>query len=207
MSKKNEEVRNQEPKKGFVARYEEMRHSAWKVAGMFLYTIIAIPSFIAVSFYINWLLIGDGFYNYSEKAYDDIKTVVETNVVQDMGINTTEIKNVVDKYVLSYEDGETTLKCTIQQGYFEATVTTKISATFELYDSERNYNSEAEYMGHFLPIFAARTIGGGLVAWLLITALAVGLMQFIILLIKCFTDKTNSEEKPGNVNVENLETT
>lgn len=208
MNKTIKEVRDQEPKKGFVATWDEMWRSIRKAIVPILYAIITIPGFFAVSYCVCWQLMGNDLCSYDKAIYDNIEKAIaenivvahnaETDAVEAAVINTLPIMDVVDTCQSDRKNGEIFLKCTVRRGYFEAIVTARISNDCQITDIKRNYNSEKEYMDECQPIFAFYVIGGGVVGWLVITAFVCLLIQIPVWIIKIFTDKKTHKEETDN---------
>lgn len=91
MVEKKEE-RNQQ-KKGFVEWFDEKVQALGKVKIVIIYLIITFPLFMVGSYRVTWNLIGEGLYAYSEEAYDNIKVILDYDIVEGVGIDTYHMIN------------------------------------------------------------------------------------------------------------------
>ncbi len=213
MNKKNEEVRNQQEKKGFIAIWDEMWQSIRKAIVPILYAIITIPSFFAVSYCICWQLMGNNICSYDKEIYDTIEEAIannvvvayseendgaETNAMEAAVIDTFRIMDTVDTCQSTRENEDILLECTVKNGYFKAIVRTRISKDCQITGSNRNYNSEKEYMDECQPIFALCVIGGCVVGWVVITAFVCLLIQVPVCIIKAIREKKRNKEETDN---------
>lgn len=214
------EVRNQEPKKGFIATWDEMWQKIRQAIVPILYVIITIPAFFVISYCICWQLMGEDLCSYDKEVYENIRSAVADNiiVVDDAEgepdaikgfINSDGILDTVDTCQSARGNGEKILECTVQKGYFKAIVTTRVSEDFEIIAATQNYNSEKEYMDGQQPFFILCVIGGAVVGWLVITTFVCLLIQVLVWIGKSFkekkankeeADKTDSKETKASLN-------
>lgn len=72
--------------------------------------------------------IGNGAYNYTEEAYDNLKKAIEGNVTE-FGPDSIALAQEVKNYDISFNNGKIILECREQRGHFVAEVSAELSAT------------------------------------------------------------------------------
>ncbi len=116
---------------------------------------------------------GDGAHKYSDETYELIEEAISKCMVQEAGPDIVALQNFLDnpktiegseaaddsevtdkaetvgKYFSTYENGQTKLVCSIQDGYFLAEVTVILSKDFTITSNSRNFNSLEEYMASY----------------------------------------------------------
>lgn len=200
MNIKKKEARNNK-KKGVVEKYEKIKKALREVIIVILYLIITFPLFTAGSYYVNWRIMGDGVYSYSEDMYDEIKSVLETNITENVGIDALKIQETVKRYESNYENGETTFVCIKENGsFFKAVVTIKMASNFKIISTERNYETEKDYMNYFQIYFATVLIVGAFIAWILFTAFIYCIMFAVVRIIKSRSKKEDDVENHMTTN-------
>lgn len=151
--------------------------------------------------------IGDGAYKYSDDSYTYIEESLQ-NYLGPEGPDIALLQECIPRWTSSYEDGETTLVCTLKDGFFVAEITAQISKDFELKETKRNFNSLEEYQDYFWHEVKISTfkIGIGLflliaIAWLLGSSLLLFILKRIV---EKKTSKAteNTENANGNDTVE-----
>lgn len=153
-------------------------------------------------------------YKYSEETYENIELAVQ-NYLGDDGPDIVALQeNVpefITRYTTSYENDETVLVCTKENGLFTAVTTSVITKDFTLKGSHiRNFNSFEEYKNFFWNTFkvevAKRALGTFLmilVIWLVSTSIILGILKKVV---KIQEEKTKNKAKPiedGIATVEN----
>lgn len=179
--KKQKVPKEKSPKKSYLEWYKA--REPFKVSLKRL--IIPIVSLIACIFIADSVceyFIGDALYLYSDNTYEYIESAVmqyTTSISEEaaFGTETYKLQPSIDEITLHWDKktGTNTLECSIRNGFFNAVVTTRMSATFDIdsdpesetYSFSRNYTCFEDYKQFYWRVFKGCTFGGGIGVWLL----------------------------------------
>lgn len=179
------------------------------------FCICLIGAFIFGLHYIR-----DKAYNYSDVAYKNIVAAIQGGEIEDadgnrkeipasvkkgIGIDTLELPKHVDKFTLTYENGQIKLVCSNTDGYFTAEVTAEISSDYTITNMSANYASLGDYMDHLLRVFGlvvlVATLLGFFAAELLIFG---GLFLYGLIYNKVEARKEKEEDPSAQQNQQSL---
>lgn len=121
---------------------------------IFKFLFISVVVLIVVGGIINYNIImrdyGQEFEAYSESAYEYLDEIAN-NVISENGIDATVIPEDVVEYEITYKDGKTIFKYSIDNNKGKkwatsASTTITLSKDFEILSKEPNYFSKKEYV-------------------------------------------------------------
>lgn len=158
---------------------------------LFVILLFSICLFVS---YLYWIqAIGDGAYKYSNETYEHIENAIATCTIPEVGLDALSLQKEVTKFVVSYENGNTELVCSIRDGYFNAVVTATLSEDYVIINSSRNYNSLDEYMKGFWLTFGLYVFFSTLGACCLIELSFFGISALKSRISKKTTNKSKPE--------------
>lgn len=120
-------------------------------------------------------------------------------LVKGEGVDDRELRRYLDeykgKYETSYENGQTRLTCSIQDGYFDAVVTVWLNNNFEVTQISRNYNSLGAYMDNLIRQVGLVALGIALVVFFVVEGLIFGGLAAYGKLYNWQTEKKKKKEE------------
>lgn len=149
----------------------------------------------------------DEAYKYSDEVYKNIELAVQ-NYLGDDGPDIAALQENVPEFITriesTYEDEQTVLVCTKENGLFTAEVTSIIAKEFYLKGSHvRNFNSFQEYKNFFWKTFKVEVAKRALGIFLVIAVVWLAVTSTILLVLKKVVE---SEEKKAKHRATNPET-
>jgi len=184
-------------KKSFLSKLSNFPKLVKLLNSLFPILLFSICILVSYQYWIR--AIGDGAYKYADATYEHIENAIATCVIPEVGLDALALQKEVTKFVVSYENGNTELICSIRDGsYFNAIVTATFSENYVITSNYRNYNSLGEYMNHFWLTFGIRVFLSALIACFLIELSFLGISALKSRIAKKTTDKSlknSSEEK------------
>ncbi len=197
MKRKLKEKQEKGTKKTILQWCEE-RPSLWKSLKMIWFDALLIPCFMIAAYFFAMYCIGNGAYNYSDEAYNELKTAIESNITEDFGMDEKSLRESVDEFELYYKDGKSIIVCRNVIGHFVAEVKAELSEDklekVELEENDlseedtnrtyysaptiRNYNSRGDYLkDHYLEV--ATWLFGGFCVWFFGVKCLFNLLLFV----------------------------
>lgn len=155
--------------------------------------ILGIPLAIVLGLFLTAMHIGSGAHEYTDEAYNIIKTAVELCTTEEIGIDEKELREYVDKYYREYtRDDINTMVCQINKGYFKARVTIQLTDSYKILSMTKNYADFEEYIRWFWIRFIIQGVLIGIGIWcVIIIAWKIVLYMFI--------RASNRQERSENV--------
>lgn len=183
-------------KKNFAERFSE-RMPLKKRLKVAMFAIIGLPLCIAITFTACVIFMGDSSFAYSDEVYDSIILAVKAYTKEGEGMGTLALQNSGIKEIhWDYVDGQSKLVCSIQNGFFNAKVTTDLTGNYVISGFHRNFNSRTEYMYFYWFCMGLMFLLGGIALWFL----SIGLYHLIMrICYKPFTKKVPEDENPTPV--------
>lgn len=189
-----------ERKKSFLPNLSNFPKLVKLLNALFPILLFSICIFVSYQYWIR--AIGDGAYKYTDATYEHIENAIATCVIPEVGLDALALQKEVTKFVVSYENGNTELICSIRDGsYFNAIVTATFSEDYVITSNYRNYNSLGEYMDHFWLTFGLRVFISALIACLLIELSFLGISA-----LKSWISKKTTNEIMKNSSEEEMDT-
>lgn len=160
-----------------------------------LFSIPCLLVALVLSYVCCLNLIGNGAYGYSEQMYtnliDTVKACLfnqdtalqEENSITEFtpGYDVALLQENVDKCTAEYENGQTTLVCVKQNGFFKAKITAVLNKEFVLTaEPTRNFNSFEQYITHFWGVFGLSILGLAILSWLILEGIFYGCLRLAI---------------------------
>ncbi|MCI8621191.1 MAG: hypothetical protein HFJ50_05580 [Clostridia bacterium] len=160
------------------------------VARLFAYIVSAVLLLVSLNIAYDHTkeTIGDGAYKYDEGAYEYINESIKNYLGED-GPSIALLQENIPKWTSSYENGETILVCTLQDGFFCAEVTARITKDFKLIETTRNFNSLEEYQDYFWHTVRMITLENGLIIFGIISIVLFTVCELMLLLLSKFVCK------------------
>lgn len=156
--------------------------------------------------------IRDKAYNYSDVAYKNIVAAIQGGEIEDadgnrkeipasvkkgIGIDTLELPKYVDKFTLTYENGQIKLICSSTYGYFTAEVTAEISSNYTITSMSANYASLGDYMDQLLRAFGLVVLVATLLGFFALEGLIFGGLFLYGLIYNKVEARKEKEEDPS----------
>jgi len=191
--KKQKVPKEPKPRKPYLEWYKARKPFKVAIKEMWL-PIVSLILCIFIAEAVCEVLIGDALYLYSDDTYKYIESSVEqytTNIPGEkaFGIETYKLQEIMDVLTLSYDkkSNTNTLVCSIRNGFFNAVVTTHLSADFTIdsdpaspsYSFEMNFTSFNDYKQFFWLVHKCVTFGGGIVLWGMLILCKNGILKLI----------------------------
>lgn len=164
--KEKEQKPIKERKKTSLPNFSKYPKLVKLLNALFVILLFSICLLVSYQYWIQ--TIGDGAYKYSNETYEHIENAIATCAIPGVGLDALPLQKEVTKFVVSYENGNTELVCSIRDGYFNAVVTATLSEDYVITRSSRNYNSLDEYMNDFWLTFGLHVFCYALAACCLI---------------------------------------
>lgn len=165
-----------------------------------IYKNLGILICISTTYWISVNFIGNIACSYSNEKYEHIEQSLNTNILEDIGIDALNLQKEVDScsssYVSNKGNKSTEIQASIHNSffnYFNPVVTANLSENYHIISMDRNFNSLSHYMGSFYIIFYLFSIVSGWFLHLLLEKF----LYFIRYIYHKFTEKSsthNSEQ-------------
>lgn len=149
----------------------------------------------------------DEAYKYSEETYENMELAVQNYLGEDgpdIAALQENVPEFITRYTITYENDQTVLTCTKENGLFTAVDTSVITKDFNLKGSHsRNFNSFGEYKDFFWKTFKVEVAKRALGMFLVIAVVWLAVTSTLLLILKKVVE---SEEKKAKNKVTNPET-
>lgn len=140
--------------------------------------------------------LSDEAYKYSEETYENMELAVQNYLGEDgpdIAALQENVPEFITRYTITYENDQTVLTCTKENGLFTAVDTSVITKDFNLKGSHsRNFNSFGEYKDFFWKTFKVEVAKRAIGMFLVIAVVWVAVTSTILLVLKKVVE---SEEK------------
>lgn len=144
-------------------RWRQIRKSPW------FYYFCLLPVVLIASFFIQFERMGEQALTYSDEVYNNIKVVMDQSLKKGFGVDSKILQggidieeeidgkktghidhyDGVDQYADAYSENGHILEATVKNGYFEATVGTRLDENFQSTATWRNFGNARAYMEHY----------------------------------------------------------
>lgn len=195
----HEDKPNDNPKKRFSVHVPSLTPKTilrWSKGRAFriITAIIAVIVFagcVNEAFDYTEQAMSDEAYKYSEETYENMELAVQNYLGEDgpdIAALQENVPEFITRYTITYENDQTVLTCTKENGLFTAVDTSVITKDFNLKGSHsRNFNSFGEYKDFFWKTFkvelAKRAFGMFLViavVWLAVTYTILAILKKVV---------------------------